>query len=78
MLNIEKPEIILSHVTQGTSEEPPQILGLSLAECFTEASLSKFAWQPDNFTIIWYYEMLEKCFKICKTLARFNSHSWSL
>lgn len=79
VLHIEKPEMMLSSVTQGTPTEPPQILRLLLPEGFTDASLNKSAWQQDNFTIIWYCKMLEEYFKIiCKTLASFNSHSWPL
>ena len=73
---LKKPEMMLSYVTQGNSKELPKILGFPLPECFTEASLSKFAWQQDNFTTIWYYEMPEKYFKTHKTLASFNPHSW--
>lgn len=78
VLHIGKPEMMLSSVTQGTPTEPPQILRLLLPEGFTDASLNKSAWQQDNFTIIWYCKMLEEYFKICKTLASFNSHSWPL
>lgn len=78
VLHIEKLEMMLSSVTQGTPREPPQILNLILSEIFTDTSLSKTACQKDNFTIIWCYKMLEKYFKICKTLENFNSHSWPL
>lgn len=43
VLHREKPEMMLSSVTQGTPTEPPQILSLHLPEGSTGASLSKSA-----------------------------------
>lgn len=61
-IDMEKPEVMLSSVTQETPRKPPQILSLFLPEHFTDASLSKSASQHNNFTIILYHKMLQKYF----------------
>lgn len=57
--DMEKPEVMLSSVTQETPTEPPQILSLFLPEHFTDAPLVNL---PGS-RIISQQSIITKCFR---------------